>query len=165
MATDRPSMSARESVVGVISDTHGLMRPEAIDVLRGSDIIVHAGDIGSPQVLTELARIAPTKSVRGNNDYDQWADELPMREVVEVAGKLLYIVHEMSDLDIDPVAADFSAIITGHTHRPLAELRDSVLYLNPGSAGPRRFKLPATLAKIWISDSSLRHEIVTLAVE
>ena len=157
MATDRIE-------VGVISDTHGLVRPEAIAVLRGSDLIVHAGDVGKPEVLQELRKIAPTIAVRGNNDKGAWAASLPLTEVVEVGPHFLYVLHELSDLDLDPAAAEIAAVITGHSHKPSAEKRDGVLYLNPGSAGPRRFKLPVAVAKIYVAGRKFEHEIIELTV-
>ena len=152
------------STVGVISDTHGLPRPEAVEALAGADFIVHAGDIGSPEVLEGLSRIGPVTAVRGNNDKGSWAQALPITEVLEVGASLLYVVHELEALDLDPSAAGFQAVITGHSHRPSAETRDGVLFLNPGSAGPRRFKLPVAVARIEVDGSTLRHEIVELAV-
>lgn len=150
--------------VGVISDTHGLLRDEAIEALRGSDIILHAGDIGAPDVLRRLSDIAPIRAVRGNNDRAQWARSIPLTDVVEVGEHHLYLLHDIADLDVDPAAAGFAAVITGHSHKPRAEVRDGVLYLNPGSAGPRRFTLPIAVARIRIADLRLTHEIVELAV-
>lgn len=152
------------SQVGVISDTHGLLRPEAAAALRGVDFIVHAGDIGSPEVLSLLARIAPVTAVRGNNDRGLWADKLPNTAVLEVESSFLYVVHEIASLDLDPKAAGFQAVITGHSHKPSAEIRRGVLFLNPGSAGPRRFSLPVALARIEVQGSTLSHRLVELAV-
>jgi putative phosphoesterase len=151
-------------VVGVISDTHGLLRPEAIDALRGADMIIHAGDVGNPELVEELRGIAPTFAVRGNIDKGHWADALPMTEVVQVGGRLFYVLHEISQLDFDPAAADFAAVVFGHSHVPSIETRAGVLFLNPGSAGPRRFKLPVTVAHIRMKDQQLRPEIVELQV-
>jgi len=150
--------------VGVISDTHGLLRSEAIAVLSGCELILHAGDIGDERVLAALREIAPTFAVRGNNDRGVWAEALPIREAVEVGKHILYVVHELGELDLDPRAAGFAAVISGHSHRPLAERRDGLLFLNPGSAGPRRFKLPITLAKLRVEDESIAPEIVELAI-
>ena len=150
--------------VGVISDTHGLVRPAALEALRGSDLIVHAGDVGKPEVLDALRAIAPTFAVRGNNDSAPWARSLPQTEVVEAGPHCLYVLHELPGLDLDPAAAGFSAVISGHSHRPSAELRAGVLYLNPGSAGPRRFTLPVALARIRIAGPDLSHEIIELRV-
>ena len=150
--------------MGVLSDTHGLVRPEAIQALRGSDLIVHAGDVGSPEVLERLREIAPTRAVRGNVDRGAWAESLPQSDVVEVDGTDLFLIHAIQDLDLDPAAAGFAAVISGHSHQPSAERRGGVLYLNPGSAGPRRFRLPVAIARIDVSGGRLRHELVELAV-
>lgn len=149
--------------VGVISDTHGLLRPEAVLALQGSALIVHAGDVGNANVLERLRAIAPTIAVRGNVDTGAWADPLPATEVVEVGALRLYVLHDRSALDLNPKAAGFAAVIFGHSHRPSAEIQDGVLYLNPGSAGPRRFTFPVTLAKLDIAGTRLSHEIVRLA--
>ncbi|MDX1410736.1 MAG: metallophosphoesterase family protein, partial [Nitrospirales bacterium] len=148
--------------VGVISDTHGLVRTEALEFLQDSDLIIHAGDIGKPEVLDTLRTIAPVYAVRGNIDKEPWAKELPHREVVEIGSHFLYVLHELEHLDLDPGAAQFSAVIFGHSHRPLAEYRKGVLYLNPGSAGPRRFHLPIALARLHVHKTRLIHEIVEL---
>jgi uncharacterized protein len=150
--------------VGVISDTHGLLRPEAIDALRGSELIVHAGDVGNADVLEALRAIAPTIAVRGNVDTAEWAATLPATEVVEVGRVHLYVLHDISTLDLDPNAAGFAVVIFGHSHRPSAELRSNVLYLNPGSAGPRRFSLPIAVARLQVAGARVSHEIVELRV-
>jgi putative phosphoesterase len=154
-----PSRAVR---VGVISDTHGLVRPEALRALRACDRIVHAGDVGKPEVLTALRSIAPVAAVRGNNDRGGWARALPQTEVIEVGSALLYLIHDVADLDLDPAAAGFAAVISGHSHRPSAEVREGVLYLNPGSAGPRRFRLPVALALLSVRAGMLRPRIVEL---
>jgi uncharacterized protein len=148
--------------VGVISDTHGQVRREAAAALKGSDLIVHAGDVGHPDVLTELSLIAPVHAVRGNNDYGAWAKALPLTRVVEVGDVLLYVLHIRDDLDLDPAAAGMSAVIYGHTHEPFDERSGGVLYLNPGSAGPRRFRLPITLARLTVDGRELSVEHVAL---
>lgn len=148
--------------IGVISDTHGLLRPEALRALRGSDRIVHAGDVGDPGILDELGRLAPVAAVRGNVDRGPWAEALPETEVVEAGSVHLYVLHDLGALDLDPAAAGFAAVVSGHSHRPASELRDGVLYLNPGSAGPRRFRLPITLARLTVSGDRLSAEIVEL---
>jgi putative phosphoesterase len=148
--------------VGVISDTHGLLRDEAVAALQGSELIIHAGDIGKPEVLERLREIAPVHAVRGNNDRDAWARNLPLTEVVEVGGLYAYLLHDIAELDIDPAAAGMAAVITGHSHKPLAQVRDGVLFLNPGSAGPRRFKLPISVAHLEIVDGRFESEIVAL---
>ena len=150
--------------VGVISDTHGLLRPEAIAALRGSDLIVHAGDVGAPDVLERLRAIAPTVAVRGNVDTGAWARGLPMTEVVEAGAVYLYVLHDLSAIDIDPRTAGFAAVISGHTHRPSADVRDGVLYLNPGAAGPRRFSLPVAVARLKVNGSLVSHEVMELSV-
>ena len=149
-------------MIGVISDTHGLLRPEAAAALSGCDLIIHAGDIGAASVVTELESIAPVVAIRGNIDKAPWADAFPNDEVVKIDGRFLYVLHNLNELDLDPVAAGFHAVVTGHTHKPLIERRDGVLYLNPGSAGPRRFALPICLAKIEVLDEELSAEIIHL---
>jgi putative phosphoesterase len=148
--------------IGVISDTHGLVRQEALDALRGSELIVHAGDVGHPEVLDELRALAPTIAVRGNVDRGRWAAALPETKVVHAGELRLYVLHELSHLAIDPKADGFAAVIFGHSHRPSAEVRDGVLYLNPGSAGPRRFSLPVALARLRIEGRRLSQVIVEL---
>jgi putative phosphoesterase len=157
-------MAPRVHTVGVISDTHGLLRPEAVAALAGVERIVHAGDIGHPDVLTALERIAPVSAVRGNNDRDAWAADIPETEVVEIGGVSLYVLHDLHELDLDPRTAGFAAVIAGHSHQPRQEERDGVLYLNPGSAGPRRFKLPISLARLTVSGPRVRAELVTLEI-
>jgi uncharacterized protein len=155
--------SRDEHAIGVISDTHGVVRPEAIEALRGAELIVHAGDIGGPEVLDDLRALAPVVAVRGNNDRDGWGRTLRDTEVVEVGEVLLYLLHDLQDLDLDPVAAGFRAVISGHSHRPLVEERNGVLYLNPGSAGPRRFSLPIAVARLRVTGTSLSAEIIELS--
>jgi uncharacterized protein len=153
-----------EIAIGVISDTHGLLRPEAIDALGGSDLIIHAGDVGNPAVIDRLRAVAPTFVVRGNIDKADWAASLPMTELVEVGGLVFFVLHEISQLDLDPAVAGFAAVVFGHSHMPLIETRQGVLFLNPGSAGPRRFKLPVTVARVSVSGQRLRPEIAELQV-
>jgi putative phosphoesterase len=156
---------ARATVrVGVISDTHGLLRPEALAALRGSALILHAGDVGAPEVVEQLGALAPTVAVRGNNDTARWAKRLPETQVVEVGPVRFYLLHQLAELDLDPAAAGLAAVVTGHSHRPSIAVRDGVLYLNPGSAGPRRFKLPVCVARVAVAGGRLRPEIVELAV-
>jgi uncharacterized protein len=151
-------------MVGVISDTHGLLRPEAVAELRGSELIVHAGDIGNPEVLDELRVIAPVIAVRGNTDKGGWAEALPETEVVQVGEFSFYLLHDLSKLDLDPAAADLTGVISGHSHQPKVRERGGVLFLNPGSAGPRRFNLPVTVARLCMRDGNLDAEIVELHV-
>lgn len=148
--------------IGLISDTHGLLRPEATDFLRGSDRIVHAGDVCDPAIIEALAAIAPLTVVRGNNDRGPWADRLRETELVQVGAVWLCVVHDLDELDIDPVAAGVQVVVSGHSHAPRAERRDGVLYVNPGSAGPRRFRLPISVAQLTIAGSSVDARIVEL---
>ena len=149
-------------LIGVISDTHGLLRAEAMNALRGSDHILHAGDVGAPEILEQLAAIAPVTAVRGNVDKDAWAKRLPKTEVFEAGGISVYLLHDIAELDLKPKAAGFAAVISGHSHVPKREMRDGVLYFNPGSAGPRRFKLPVSVGKLIVQDRNVRGEILTL---
>jgi len=148
--------------IGVISDTHGLLRPQAMEALRGCELILHAGDVGSQAVLDALQGIAPVVAVRGNVDLADWAQRLPVTELAESGSKSFYILHRIADLDLKPRAAGVDAVIFGHSHRAQIERRDGILFFNPGSAGPRRFSLPVTLGKISIVDGELRPEIVPL---
>ncbi|HSE93468.1 MAG TPA: metallophosphoesterase family protein [Methylomirabilota bacterium] len=152
------------TTVGVISDTHGVLRPEAVEALRGVDRIVHAGDIGALEVLERLAGVAPVTAVRGNNDGDPWARGIPETEALEVGGLWLYVLHDRATLDLDPRASGFGAVISGHSHRPGQEERDGVLYFNPGSAGPRRFRLPVAVGRLTIAAGHVTGRIVPLAV-
>ena len=154
----------RELLVGVISDTHGVLRPEAVAALRGSDLIIHAGDIGRPEVIERLREIGPTFAVRGNNDEGAWAAGVPATRIVEVGELLFYVLHESPRLDVDPAVAGYAAVVSGHSHRPSVEFRGGVLYLNPGSAGPRRFKLPVAVARVGVQGRQMRPEIVELQV-
>jgi putative phosphoesterase len=148
--------------IGVISDTHALLRPEAIEALRGSDLIVHAGDVGARDVLDRLRDVAPMVAVRGNIDREPWAHVLPETRIVEAAGVKLFVLHDLSTLAVDPVTHGYAAVISGHSHTPVADTRNGVLYLNPGSAGPRRFRLPVTVARLTISTTGISHELVHL---
>jgi putative phosphoesterase len=148
--------------LGVISDTHGLLRPQAVAALRGCDLIIHAGDVGNEAVLDGLHSIAPTHAIRGNIDTATWAQRLPATDIVEVGELSFYLLHNIADLD--PPVAGFAAVVYGHSHQPSIETRDGVLYLNPGSAGPRRFRLPVTLARVAVAGTDLRPEIVELGV-
>jgi putative phosphoesterase len=149
-------------MIGVISDTHGLLRPEALAALRGSSHILHAGDVGDIDILDALKQIAPVTAIRGNIDTDGPTAQLPATEVIELEGHLIYLLHSLADLDLKPEAAGMSVVISGHSHKPKVETRNGVLYLNPGSAGPRRFSLPITVAHLHL-DATPRAEIVTLS--
>jgi putative phosphoesterase len=149
--------------VGVISDTHGLLRPEAVEALRGADHILHAGDVGGPEVLEALSALAPLTAVRGNNDRGAWARKLPETAVVELGGVLVYLLHDLAALDLDLRVAGMAALVTGHSHQPLVGERDGVLHLNPGSAGPRRFRLPVTVGRLEVAGGRLSAVIVPLA--
>jgi putative phosphoesterase len=150
--------------IGVISDTHGLLRPEAMAALAGSDHIVHGGDIGNAAILAALSAIAPLTVVRGNNDRGDWADAVPHSALVQVGQIFIYAVHDIATIDLDPEGAAVQAVIYGHSHKPLAEQRGSVLYLNPGSAGPRRFKLPVSVAMLLIDGNHLHANIIELDI-
>jgi putative phosphoesterase len=147
----------------LISDTHGMLRVEALDALRGSDFIIHAGDIGPFDIIERLERIAPVTAVRGNNDIDAWASELHEIEVLEVGSVRIGVIHDLAQLVGDPVAAGYRAVVAGHSHNPKIIERNDVLYVNPGSAGPRRFKLPVSVGRIDVSGTSIRARLITLA--
>jgi putative phosphoesterase len=153
-------------IIGVISDTHGLLRPEALAALRGSERIIHAGDVGGPEILDALVAVAPVTVVRGNNDRGPWAEAIPTTAVVEVAGVSIYILHNIADImaeiDLDPAACGFGVVVAGHSHKPLCETRGQVLYFNPGSAGPRRFRLPVSVGRLTIEVGVVHGEILIL---
>jgi putative phosphoesterase len=151
-------------ILGVISDTHGLLRPEALAALQGSDYIIHAGDVGDPQILDKLAAIAPVTAVCGNVDHGAWAQKLPTTNVLEIGETAIYVLHNLQELDLKPEAAKFAAVIYGHSHVPKQEWKNGVLYFNPGSAGPRRFKLPVSVGRLHLTNGGLESEIVTLEV-
>jgi putative phosphoesterase len=146
-------------LIGIISDTHGLLRPEACERLAGVDHIIHAGDIGGPEVIASLRELAPTTAVRGNIDRGKWADDHPHTEWLTLGGRTLYVLHNLSELDLDPAAAGIDVVVSGHSHRPKIETVDGVLYLNPGSAGPRRFTLPIALATLELTGDGLQPRI------
>jgi uncharacterized protein len=149
-------------IVGVISDTHGLLRPEAVEMLRGSEHIIHAGDIGAPEIIPALEKLAPVTAIRGNVDHQDWCRKFHETEVVELAGVHIYIIHDVNAMDLNPKAAGFAAVISGHSHKPHQETKDGVLYFNPGSAGPRRFKLPITVGRLEISGGRLAATVLSL---
>ena len=149
-------------IVGVISDTHGLLRPEALAALQGSNYIIHAGDVGDAAILDKLAEIAAVTAVRGNVDHGPWAQKIPATNVLEVGGVSIYILHNLQELDVKPEAAEFAAVIYGHSHIPKQELKNGVLYFNPGSAGPRRFKLPISVGRLTIENGKIKAKILLL---
>lgn len=148
--------------IGLISDTHGLLRPEALELLRGSDHIIHGGDIGAPAILETLAAIAPLTVVRGNNDRQDWASQVPDNAVLRVEGVSIFTVHDIADARGNPAAVAAQVIVTGHSHKPLVEERNGVLYVNPGSAGPRRFKLPVSVAELLVKDGACEARILDI---
>jgi uncharacterized protein len=150
--------------VGVISDTHDLLRAEAIEALAGCDLLLHAGDVCGPEVLAALREIAPGIAVRGNNDHGPWAQRLAHTEVVGIGDAFVFVLHDLHELDLDPAAAGFAVVVSGHSHKPDIARRDGVLFLNPGSAGPRRFKLPIALALLHIRGTEVDAEVVELSV-
>ena len=151
-----------ETVIGVVSDTHGLLRPEALKHLTDVERIIHAGDIGAPNILEKLQTLAPVLAVRGNNDKGAWVDEIPEAMSFDVRGHVIHVLHDLSQIDLSPAAAGISVVISGHSHKPEVQERDGVLFINPGSIGPRRFRLPIALAKLYVSDTAVRAEIIEL---
>lgn len=162
MFIDRPTLPENVSVIGVISDTHGLLRPEALTLLMGVERIIHAGDIGSPNVLERLETIAPVVAIRGNNDKGAWADTLPETLLFKVRGHSVHVLHDLKQIDLSPKAAGIDVVISGHSHKPGIEEHEGVLFLNPGSAGPRRFRLPIAVAKLYVADDSVHAEIIEI---
>ena len=160
--TPKPSIFKAEIVVGIIADTHGLLRPEVLETLSGVDLIIHAGDVGREDILKALEQLAPVYAVRGNVDRGVWAERLPMSRRVDAGGVSLYVYHGHLALDSDPAAAGCQVVVSGHSHKAKAETRVGVLYLNPGSAGPRRFKLPVTLMRLSVNGKAIRHELIEL---
>jgi putative phosphoesterase len=157
-------LGKKTTILGLISDTHGLLRAEAVRALRGSDLILHAGDVGAPEILETLKTIAPVVAVRGNVDTGKWAEALPLTEVVPAGSVTIYMLHILQDLDIDPAVAGFPIVISGHSHKPGQTEKDGVLYINPGSAGPRRFYLPVTVARLDLRVRPWKAEIIQLEV-
>jgi putative phosphoesterase len=149
--------------IGVISDTHGLLRPSALEALQGSQLILHAGDIGGLEILERLRTIAPVIAVRGNTDRGMWCEDLPDIEVIESAALQIYMLHDQHQLGLNPVAAGFPAVICGHSHRPEQTVKNGVLYFNPGSAGPRRFNLPISVGRLYVEDGRISGELITLS--
>lgn len=152
-------------IIGVISDTHGLLRPEALAALQGSHYIIHAGDVGDPRILDALAAVAPLTAVRGNVDHGAWAQKIPATNILEIGGVSIYVLHSLQELDVKPEAAKFAAVVYGHSHVPKSEMRNGVLYFNPGSAGPRRFKLPVSVGRLIIEDGKIEAKILLLETD
>jgi uncharacterized protein len=150
--------------IGLISDTHGLMRAEALQALAGSDFIIHAGDIGDQAVLERLGEIAPVTAVRGNNDTDAWAAQIPETNVLDANGIRFFVLHSVNDLDVDPAEAGFKAVVSGHSHRAEIDVREGVLFINPGSAGPRRFRLPISVATVVCRNGQIAPQLVELTL-
>jgi putative phosphoesterase len=151
-------------ILGVISDTHGLLRPQAVSALRGSDHILHAGDFESPETLAALAKIAPVTAIRGNVDTEPWASKLPETEIAELGGVTIYLIHDLARLDVKLEAAGIRVVVYGHSHQPKIEQKNGVLYFNPGSAGPKRFKLPVSVGRLVIEKGQVRGELIELEV-
>ena len=151
------------TIIGLISDTHGLMRTKALTALKGSDLIIHAGDVGKPGIIEQLRTVAPVVAVRGNIDQGAWASQLPMTAVVEAHSVLIYVLHDIQQLDLAPAAAEFNIVVSGHSHKPSRTERSGVVYLNPGSAGPRRFQLPITVARLDLRRSPWSVEFIDLS--
>jgi uncharacterized protein len=149
-------------LIGVISDTHGLLRPEAVAALRGAERIIHAGDIGAPEVLATLAELAPVTAVRGNNDKGAWARAVPETAVLEAGGASIYVLHDVNELDLDPSVGGFGVVVAGHSHQPSQAEKGGVLFFNPGSAGPRRVRLPISVGRLHVESGAARAELITL---
>jgi len=159
-----PSGTPDQTVVAVVSDTHGLLRPEVFKHLNGVDRIIHAGDIGAPNVLEKLQSLAPLDAIRGNNDKGTWAEAIPETLFLEIRGHQIHVLHDLNQIDLSPAAAGMAVVISGHSHKPVVEEHDGVLFINPGSLGPRRFRLPIALAKLYITAESVRAEIIELRI-
>ncbi len=155
-------MNSKAKLLGLISDTHGLLRPEAVEALRGSELILHAGDVGKPEILEQLRKIAPVIAIRGNVDTAPWTASLKETELVEAHAANIYIIHNVHDLDLDPAAAGIHIVLFGHSHQPTQYEKDGILYLNPGSAGPRRFNLPITIVRLDLSATPWKSQLIPL---
>jgi putative phosphoesterase len=156
-------MPRNVTIIGLISDTHGLLRPEALRALEGAELIIHAGDVGKPEILEEMKTLAPVIAVRGNVDIEAWASALPETEVVETGAATIYVLHDVKALNLNPAAAGFHIVVSGHSHQPGRTEHDGVLYINPGSAGPPRFRLPVTLARLDLSQKPWKVDFVDLS--
>lgn len=155
-------MSKEIRILGLISDTHGLLREEAVSALRGSDLILHAGDVGAPEILETLRNLAPVVAVRGNVDTGEWAQALPLKEAISAGPAMIYMIHILNDLDMNPAAGGFQIVVSGHSHKPGQSEKDGVIYINPGSAGPRRFYLPVTVARLDLGGRPWKVEFIEL---
>jgi putative phosphoesterase len=153
------------TIIGLISDTHGLMRQEALTALKGSDLIIHAGDVGKPEILDQLRALAPVIAVRGNIDKGAWGNQLPLTEVAEAHSALIFVLHDIQELDLNPAAAGFEIVVSGHSHKPSHTEHSGVMYLNPGSAGPRRFQLPITVARLDLRQIPWEVEFIALSAD
>ena len=149
-------------ILGLISDTHGLLREEAVRALRGSDLILHAGDVGAPEILETLRNLAPVVAVRGNVDTGEWAQALPLKEAISAGPAMIYMIHILNGLDMNPAAGGFQIVVSGHSHKPGQSEKDGVIYINPGSAGPRRFYLPVTVARLDLGGRPWKVEFIEL---
>jgi putative phosphoesterase len=156
-------VAKKPDLIGLISDTHGLLRDEAVQALKGSELIIHAGDVGKPDILDALKSVAPVVAVRGNIDRGAWASKLPLTAVAEAGPVTIYVLHDVHDLDLDPAASGFQIVVSGHSHKPSRTERNGVLYVNPGSAGPRRFQLPVTVARLDLSEKPWNVEFIELS--
>ncbi len=156
---------AKQMRIGVISDTHGLLRPEAVAALSNSDRILHAGDVGNPEILDRLRELAPVTAIRGNVDREPWANTLPVTEAIEVEGVSIYMIHDLARVDLKPEAAGFDIVIYGHSHQPKIEEKNGVLYFNPGSAGPQRFHLPVSVGMLEIKTGKIREQVINLKIQ
>jgi putative phosphoesterase len=155
-------VSRNLTAIGLISDTHGLLRDEALRALEGSDLIIHAGDVGKPEIIDALKTLAPVFAVRGNVDTESWASALPETEVIEAGSATIYVLHDVHALDLNPAAAGFHIVVSGHSHKPARTERDGILYINPGSAGPRRFQLPVTIARLDLGQTPWKVDFIDL---
>jgi len=164
LSVQQRQVTLKAGRVGLISDTHGLVRPEALAALTGSDLIIHAGDIGKPEVLTSLNAIAPVIAIRGNNDRAAWAEKIPDVLNLHINGIKIHVIHNLNELEADPATDGFGAIVSGHSHKPRLVTRDGILFINPGSAGPRRFKLPVAVGKLRIRRGNVHAEIIELEI-